>query len=121
MATDAFRVAVLAQQRVIGLLVVVENNLFPALCVMASLTLGSEIALVLVVFLVAGIAVHLELVLIQVSLVAIVALHIAMLSKQREFGLPVMIERDFLPAALDMTGLAFRPKLALVLVVLLMA
>ncbi len=121
MATDAFRIAMLAQQRVIGLLVVVENNFLPALFVMANFALGSEIPLVLVVFLVTGVAIHLELVLIQIALVAIVALDIAMFPKQREFGLPVMIERDFLPAALNMAGLAFRPKLALVLVVFLMA
>ncbi len=74
-ACHALRVAVLAQQGVFGLLVVIEGHFFPAFRIVASLALGAEFTLVpfflVVVFLVTGIAVHLQLVFVQIALVAV--------------------------------------------------
>lgn len=75
MASHAFRIAMLAQQGVLGLLVVIEGHFFPAFRIVASLALGAEFTLVpfflVVVFLVTGIAVHLQLVFVQIALVAV--------------------------------------------------
>lgn len=71
----ALRVAMLAPQGVLGLLVVIEGHFFPAFRIVASLALGAEFTLVpfflVVVFLVTGIAVHLQLVFVQIALVAV--------------------------------------------------
>lgn len=116
-AADAFRVMVLSEQRILGLLVVVEDNFFPALFVMTGFALGPKIPLVLIVFLVARQAIHLELVPVNIAFVASNALDVVVLPKQRESGFLVMIEWDLFPAALDMARFALRPEFALVLVV----
>lgn len=53
MATDALGINMLAEQRVFGFLVVVENDCLPTLLHVAGFALGAETPLVLVVFLVA--------------------------------------------------------------------
>jgi len=58
-AADAFRIFVLSNQWIFGLLVMVENDFFPALFVMAGFAFGTEVTLVFVVFLVAGQTIHL--------------------------------------------------------------
>jgi len=119
-ASHAFRFYVLAQQRVFGLLVMIEHDLFPAAIDVAGLAQRSKGLLVFVVLQVTGQTIHLELVLIQVSGMASHTLHgRTMFPRQREFGFLVVIERNLFPAALDVAAFALRSETALVLVVFL--
>ena len=128
MATDALGINVLAEQRVFGFLVVVENDFFPTLVVVTGLALWTEFSLVpfllVVVLFVTGNAIHLELVLVDVALVTLDTFDIVMLSAQRKFCFLVMIKRNFFPAALDMAGFALGAEFPLVpflVIVLLVA
>jgi hypothetical protein len=110
MATHALGCLVFAQQGIFGLLLMIEDDLFPAPVAMTNLALGPEFSLVslflVVVLFVTGITFHLELVFVDIALVAFGALGVFVLARQWEFGLFVMIERDFFPAALHMASLA---------------
>jgi len=53
MALGTLDIVVLAQQREFGFLVMIERDLFPAALHVAGFALGSELALVLVILLVA--------------------------------------------------------------------
>lgn len=100
----------LAEQLVLGLAVMIKNDLFPAFFAVAGLAFDSEFSLVpfflVVIFFVTGIAFHLELVFVDIALVTFDAFDVVMLSAQREFRLLVMIKRDFFPAPFDMAGFA---------------
>ena len=88
---------------------------------MAGFAFLAFLPFMLVVLFMAGNAGHLQLVSIKVTFVATDALHFPVLEQQFVFGALVMIELDFLPAFLDMTGFTFRPEAAFMLVVLLVA
>ena len=118
-ATHAFSRAMLAQQWIFRLFVVIKGNLFPATVNVAVFTLGTKATFVLVVFLMAREAIHFEFVFVQVSLVAIIALHVLVLARQREFGFFVVIKGDIFPAALDVARFAFWPEFTFVLVIFL--
>ena len=121
MTGTALCVMVFPEQGEFGFLVMIEQDFLPALIIVATLALGAKIALVLVVFLVARVTIHLQLVFIQITFVARYTLGVMMFSSQRKFGFLVMIKNDFLPAAFHMAVCALGSKVALVLVVFLMA
>lgn len=50
-----------------------------------------------------------------------VAFDVLVFPKQGKFGFPVMIEWNFLPAALDVAGFALRTELAFVLIIFFVA
>ena len=114
---------VLVQKRVLGFLVVIEQNLFPVTLDVAAFALRTKLAFVglVVLFLVAGHAGHLQLVLKQIALVAASALGFLVLADQGVFRFLVVIEQDFFPAFLDVTVLALGPEIAFVLIVLFVA
>ena len=114
---------VLAQQRILGLLVVIENALFPALLVVASLALGTEFALVpllSVIVLLVTVVAQLGRVLVLVVDMALCTFHLFVLVKQFELGLAV-VEMQGLPVFFLMAILAFWPETAFMLVSLFMA
>ena len=107
----------LAEQRKFGLLVVVEQKLFPVFFSVAGFALRPELALVrlVVVLLVARHASRLQFVLVQVALMTSSAFNRGqVLAQQRKFGLLAMIEQNLLPASIGMAGLALHTELALV-------
>jgi hypothetical protein len=63
-AADTLHFTVLAEQRILGLPVMVEHDLFPALRIMAGFALGTEASLVLVILFVAGVTIGLQLILV---------------------------------------------------------
>ena len=75
MTGNTLGLAMLAKQLVFGLLVMIKNDFLPALVIVASLTFGTEFSLVpfflVIVLFVTGNTVHLQLVLVQVTLVAV--------------------------------------------------
>jgi hypothetical protein len=105
---------VFAEQGVFGLLVMIEQNLFPALFVMASLTFGAESPLVLIFLLVAIVA-QLGRVLVFIVDMALRAFHILVLAQQVELGLAV-IEVSRLPVFFFVAILALDPEFAFVFV-----
>ena len=98
----ALHFLVLAQQRILGLLVVIEQDILPVLRGVARLALRTELALVrlVVVLLVARLALQRRVLELVVD-VALVALHVDVLARQLELGL-VVIEGDCLPVFFDM-------------------
>lgn len=76
----------------------VKKNFFPVSIDVTALTFFAKASLVLVIFPVTRVTVGFDLVLVYVSLVTTDAFDIDMLSQQRKFGLPVMIEKEFLPS-----------------------
>lgn len=74
---------------------------------------------VLIVLPVAGITIGLQLLLIRIPFVAADAFHFMMFSKKRILGCLVVIEQDFFPSPIRMASFTFRPKVALVFVILL--
>ena len=107
-----------SQQREGRHLAVVKGGLVPGLFVMASLAFLAFLSFVLVVLLVAGETSRLQLVLVQIALVATRALGLLVLAQQRILGL-VVIELDFFPVFLVVARLALRPEVALVRLVVL--
>ena len=118
MATDALRINMLSEQRVLGLFVMIKKDFFPTLVVVTGLALGTEFSLVpfflVVVLFVTGKAIHLELILVDVALVTFDTFDVVMLSAQRKFCFLVMIKRNFFPAAFDMAGFALGAEFPLV-------
>ena len=114
----AFHLVMLAQQRELGFVVVEPGGLFPRLGVVAILAALTLLAFVLVVLLVTGITRGLQLLFVQLALVAGVAFHALVLVQQRELGVFVMVEfARGLPVALDVASLALGAKITLVLVI----
>lgn len=77
---DAFCLAMLSEQRIFGLLVMIEQDIFPALGIMASFAFGAKVPLMLIVLLMTIVAQTrgiFEFVIDMASL----ALHIHMFSK----------------------------------------
>jgi hypothetical protein len=125
-ATYALDLFMFTVQRILGLLGVIKQNFLPIALGMAAFALRTEVALVylVIILLVAGHASHLQLVFVQIALVAAYAFQRrAVFAEQREFGLLLVIEQDFFPIALGMASLALAAEFALVhlVIVLLMA
>ena len=120
-ATVALGRPVLPQQGILGVLVVIERRGLPLLFIMAGLTLGAEYALVIVVLMVTGKAICLDLILIQVPLMATLALDGFMLMEQRVLGLPTMVEDNLFPATFSMACDALLSKISFMLIVLRVA
>lgn len=120
-ASVALRLPVVTLQRIRGIAIMLEKQEFPIpFGVTAGASLGKS-ALMLVIFLVAGIAIDWSLVFIQVPFMAGLALGCDMSPPQRVFGVQVVVECDDLPIALRVTGLAFLSVCTFVLVILLVA
>ena len=83
MAAHALRIAMFAEQRIFSFLVVIKDGFFPLDVVVTGLALGTEFSFVpfflVVVLLVTGKAIHLELVLVDITFVAFDAFDIGML------------------------------------------
>ena len=120
MASGAFcRWTVLAQQRILGLLVMVEQDFFPVPFGVAGFALRPIVTLVFVVLGMARVTGHLQLVLVNIALVAGGTFsRWTVFAEQGILGFLVVIKQDFLPALFVMARFALRPKGALVLVVL---
>ena len=104
-----------SQQGELGHGVVLESSLFPIQLVMASFAFLALLPFVLVVLLVTRQAGGLQLVFVQVSLVAAHAFHRrTMLAQQRKFGLFIVIEENLFPIAFDVTTFTLRPEVAFV-------
>ena len=101
MAILAFGGLVFAAQGVLGVLVMVEQNVLPDFFVVATLAFNAELAFVLVVLLMAPQAIH-RRVLEYRALVASVALDLIVLAVQRETGF-VVIKARVIPIALRVT------------------
>ena len=88
---------------------------------MTSFTFLALLPFMFVIFLVAGIAIGLQLILVQITLMATDTFGIPMLSKKLVLGFPVMIEQDFLPALIAVTCFTLGTKVTFMgLVVLLL-
>jgi hypothetical protein len=74
-----------------------------------------------VVALVTGVTVSRGLVLIEASCMATVACHHTMLTEQRIFGVPIVVEDQRFPVPLRMAFLAFLPEAGVVDIILFMA
>src|SRR5258706_29045 len=116
----ALRILVLAQQREVGL-VVVEQRLLPIDFAVTGLALLTQRALVLVVLLVTGNTFGLQLVLVQVAVVAVVALRGLVFAAQRVIGVAVVIKDDLFPLDFIVAVRALGTIASFVLVILLMA
>lgn len=88
---------------------------------MAGLALLTLLPFVLIVFLMARVTVHFQLVSVQIPLVATDALCIQVLSKQWKFGFPIMIEQNLFPFLIGMAAFTLGTKTAFVFVVRFMA
>jgi hypothetical protein len=114
----------LAKQLVFCLVVMIKDDLFPALVVVTGLALGSEFPLVplflVIVLFVTGKTIHLQLVLVQVAFVTRCAFDVPVLPAQRILGFLVVIKRNLFPATLDMAGLALGAELVLMYVIFFM-
>src|SRR3990172_2602629 len=121
-ATHTLCRLVLAQQQILGLLVVIERDILPVLLDMAALALRAKITLVrlVIVLLVARDTCRFQLVLVQVALVATLALCRLVLAQQQILSLLVVIERDLLPVLLDVAAFALRAKITLVRLVIVL-
>src|SRR5512139_1126222 len=119
MATVALDLAVLAAQGVLGVDVVVEQDITPGLGVVAGLALLAKTFLVLVILPVAGHAGH-RRALEGIVPMAIGTLGLRMLVLEPEAGL-VVIKLRLLPVGFRVAIRALRTQLALVCVVLLVA
>jgi hypothetical protein len=118
-ASVAFRLPVIALQRISGITIVLKEHMFPVPFGVTTFAHLAETAPMLVVLLVAGIAVDRSLIRIQVSLVAGLAFGRDMPSPQRVLGMQVMIERDGLPIVHPMARFAFLSVSPFMLVVFL--
>lgn len=108
----AFDLLVCTAQGIFGVLVVVENGLFPIRRGVAAFALLPETPLVFVVFAMAGITAGLQFLVFGLLLVATLAFDGAVAAFQLEFGVAVMIEIGLFPPIGAMTILAFLPELA---------
>lgn len=115
---DTFDVVMLSAQRKFCFPVVIKWNFFPAAFDMAGFALGAEFSLVpfslVIVLLVAGDTLLLELVLVQVALMASGALRFLVFAQQRILGTLVVVEDDLFPSLHVVTGLAFGTEFSLV-------
>jgi len=115
MARFAFRPQVSAEERILGVQPVVEHDRLPVAFGMARLAFLPIASLMLVVFLVTGVAVE-RRIFEGRRRMAFLALDRFMLPEQREPRL-IMVERRFLPRALVVALFAVRAFLSLMLVV----
>lgn len=99
----------------------IEQNLFPASFGVATFTLRTEIALVLIILFMTRVAVHWQLFFYDITFVTTAAARGQMLAQQGILGFFGMIEQDFLPALLNVAGLAFLPEVAFMFIVFLVA
>ena len=119
MTKGALRQAVFPAQGVFRILVVVEGDHLPLPVVVAALTLGAELALVLIILLVTGDARRWCALEFGIS-VTVFADDITVFSGEREFRLAV-IEQGFLPVTFLVAVGALGTQTAFVFVVLLVA
>jgi hypothetical protein len=113
-ATDTFCVAVFSQQRVFGLLVMIEQNFFPTGFVVAGFALGTKGSLVFVVLLVTVVA-ELGRILEIIIQVTILAFRVLVLAQQIKFRFAV-VEMSRFPVFFHMAVLAFGPQYAFMLI-----
>lgn len=121
MATFAGHGAMFANERVLRVLIMVEDHGFPVLLGMTFLALLAEGGPVDVVFLVAGIAVGRRLVLIQRTLVAAVTFRLAMIALEGVGGVVIVLKQQNFPIPFGVAALALLAITSFVLVVFLMA
>jgi len=110
-----------ADQRVAGVLAVVEVNVRPAAAGMAGFTALTEVSFVVVVFTVAGDAGHIELIGERIFAVAAVAALLGVLAVEYEIRIAVVVETGVVPALRVMAVAAFIAAAAIVCVVFRMA
>lgn len=99
MTGGALDFAVRTDQRVAGILAMVEVNVRPTATGVAGFAALTEMSFVIIVFAVAGDAGHIELIGERVLAVAAVAALLGMLAVEHEIRIPVVIEARIVPAA----------------------
>jgi len=117
MASLAGELRVPLPQREFGILVVVEGGLLPIVRRMAGGARRTQAALVHIVGPVAGDTGLVQLLRIDVALVAILAFQPGVLAFECEFRVLVVVEADLAPVLRRMTALAFLTIASLVLVI----
>ena len=120
-AAAAFNFFMLGEQRILGLLCMVEQNFFPFSLDMATFAFGAKTAFVFIVFLVTGKTVHRQFFFGHIALVTATAFRGQMLAQQGIFGFFGMVEQDLFPALLKVTALAFLAEITLVRIIFLVA
>jgi hypothetical protein len=120
-ATGARSSKVLAQQWIFGLFGMIKQYFFPASFQMATFAFWPQCTFMLVIFFVAGNTGCLQLFLVNIAFVTAGTFQFKVFPAQWIFGLLGMIENDFFPAFLDMTGFALWSEIAFVLVVFFVA
>jgi hypothetical protein len=118
MAFLAFGLHMFACQWKLGL-TMVKFRLGPGLLIMAGFAFLTFLAFVFVIFFMARNTRDLQLVLVYISLMATGALYRReVLAEQRIFSFLVVVKQDFSPTLFKVAGFTFRPKVALVFVIL---
>lgn len=110
-----------AEQEVFRVAVMIERRRLPCLFSMAGLAFHPKDGVMDVVSSVAGAAVGLQFVIVEMAGMTAAAGHAPMLLTQREFCIPIMIKDDLFPYAVRVAGLALLAVVSFMDVVLLMA
>jgi hypothetical protein len=118
LAGDEF---VRAEQEIFRVAVMIERRRFPCLFRMAGLAFHAKDGVMDVVSSVAGAAVGLQFVLVEMAGMTAAAVHAPMLLAQGKFGITIMIEGDLFPRPVRMAGLAFLAIVSFMHVVFLVA
>ena len=120
-ATLAGRCAMLAEEGVLGVSIMIKGDRFPLLLVVTILALRPKVGSMNVVFLMAGKAVGRCLFLVERAFVACVAFRLPVVALQQVRGITIMLKEHEFPVPFGVTALALLGKLPLMLVVLLVA
>jgi hypothetical protein len=111
----------LAQERVLGISIMIEGDRFPVLLVVTFLTLCPIVGSVNVIFLVTGIAVGRCLIFVQRAFMAAVAFRLPVVALQWISRSTIMLKEQDFPVPFGVTALALLAVTALMLIVLLVA
>ena len=120
-ATLTGRCAMLAEEGVLGVSIMIEGDRFPVLLVVTFLALRPKVGSMNVVFLMAGIAVGRCPFLVERACVASVAFRLPVVALQQIRGITIMLKEHEFPVPFGVTAFTLLGKLPLMLVVLLVA
>lgn len=121
MATLTGRCAMLTEERVFCVSIVIEGDRFPCELVVALLALCSKVGTVNIIFLMARMAFGRRLVFVEHARMATVAFRLSMVALEEIRGIPIMLKEQDLPVPFGVTTLTPLAEATLMLVVLLMA
>jgi len=121
MATHAGCRAMLPDERVLRVSIMIKGNCFPILLAVTFFALIAEVRPMGVVFLVAGVALSGRLVFIESTCMTTLAFRFAMVALEEVRGISIMLKEHDFPIPLRMAALTLLTETAFMLIVLLVA